>query len=240
MAKRSLVDTLIYIETPEAVEISLRPAGIFVRIKAFLIDLLIRGVLAYAMIYLVIFFLNEVSLSIGFIVIFALYWLYPVLFEFFWNGQTPGKRIFNLRVVQDNGTPVSFPQSLIRNLLRTFDMLPFAYAFGIVSMLLTANFKRVGDILSGCQVIYVDEPKIKIDKAILANVIAAKPPVPLTRDERTAVISFIERMPYLHEMRINELADELLGNTDIPVSQRVDTLKSWAKFMLDGKARFES
>ena len=60
------------------------------------------------------------------ILLFALEWLYPVVFELTPSGATPGKRVFGLRVVMDNGLPVTPAASMTRNLLRAADFLPFA------------------------------------------------------------------------------------------------------------------
>ena len=235
---KRFTDTITTVISPEAVEIELRPAGVWVRSRAFLLDFFIRVILS-----IVVFFLlsmlailsNGVANGLFYIAIFLVYWLYPVLFEVFWHGQTPAKKMFGLRVVQDNGTPVSFSQSLIRNLMRTADMLPFAYGLGISSMLLHPQFKRLGDILSGCLVIYVDEPKIKVNKQVFAGVQAIKPPIALSRNERLSLILFMERLPHLSVARQQELADELLRNSDIPANESIETLKSWAKFLISDR-----
>ena len=234
----SLIDSIVSVVTPEAVEIELRPAGVWVRSRAFLLDWAIRVILS-----IVVFFLlsmlaklsDGVATGLLFIAIFLVYWLYPVLFEVFWHGQTPAKRMFGLRVVQDNGTPVSFTQSLIRNLMRTADILPIFYGLGMSVMLLHPQFKRLGDILSGSLVIYTDEPKIKINKQVFAGVKAIRPPIALTRDERLSLILFMERLPHLSVARQQELADELLRNSDIPANESIETLKSWAKFLISDR-----
>ena len=234
----SLIDSIVSVVTPEAVEIELRPAGVWVRSRAFLLDWAIRVILS-----IVVFFLlsmlaklsDGVATGLLFIAIFLVYWLYPVLFEVFWHGQTPAKRVFGLRVVQDNGTPVSFTQSLIRNLMRTADILPIFYGLGMSVMLLHPQFKRLGDILSGSLVIYTDEPKIKINKQVFAGIKAIRPPIALTRDERLSLVLFMERLPHLSVARQQELADELLRNSDIPANESIETLKSWAKFLISDR-----
>lgn len=232
------IDTISSVISPEAVEIELRPAGVWVRSRAFLLDFVIRIGLALGALFLMLWILpltKGFSIGLYFIVIFIIYWLYPVLFEVFWHGQTPAKRVFGLRVVQDNGTPVSFTQSLIRNLMRTADILPIFYGLGMSVMLLHPQFKRLGDILSGCLVIYTDEPKIKINKQVFVGVKAIAPPIALTRDERLSLILFMERLPHLSVARQQELADELLRHSDIPANESIETLKSWAKFLISDR-----
>ena len=231
-------DTISSVISPEAVEIELRPAGVWVRSRAFLLDWVIRVILsivAFFVLSILAKLSNGVANGLFYIAIFLIYWLYPVLFEVFWHGQTPAKRVFGLRVVQDNGTPVSFTQSLIRNLMRTADILPIFYGLGMSVMLLHPQFKRLGDILSGCLVIYTDEPKIKINKQVFVGVKAIAPPIALTRDERLSLILFMERLPHLSVARQQELADELLRHSDIPANESIETLKSWAKFLISDR-----
>ena len=231
-------DTISSVISPEAVEIELRPAGVWVRTRAFLLDWVIRVILsivAFFVLSILAELSNGVANGLFYIAIILIYWLYPVLFEVFWHGQTPAKRVFGLRVVQDNGTPVSFTQSLIRNLMRTADILPIFYGLGMSVMLLHPQFKRLGDILSGCLVIYTDEPKIKINKQVFVGVKAIAPPIALTRDERLSLILFMERLPHLSVARQQELADELLRHSDIPANESIETLKSWAKFLISDR-----
>ena len=85
---------------------------------------------------------------------FLLSWFYPVFFEVWWNGQTPGKRATDLKVVCDDGTPVSFSKSIVRNFLRAADMLPTGYAVGLICCLIDPSFRRLGDLAAGTLVVY--------------------------------------------------------------------------------------
>lgn len=88
--------------------------------------------------------------------LFLLEWFYPIIFEVYRQGQTPGKKVMAIKVLQDNGIPVGWPTSLIRNLLRAVDFLPMMYGFGVVSMLIARNFRRLGDLAAGTLVVYVE------------------------------------------------------------------------------------
>jgi uncharacterized RDD family membrane protein YckC len=81
-----------------------------------------------------------------------------VLFELSPWAATPGKRALGLKVVMDDGLPVTPAASLIRNLLRAADFLPFLYAAGLISMLVRADFKRLGDLAAGHVVVHVADP----------------------------------------------------------------------------------
>lgn len=80
----------------------------------------------------------------------------------FWEttrrGQSPGKRLFHLRVVGDEGSPLTLLQSLARNLLRMVDVLPTNYIVGLLTMLNSRHGKRLGDIVAGTVVIRLDRP----------------------------------------------------------------------------------
>ena len=91
------------------------------------------------------------------ILFFVLEWFYPVVFELTLSGATPGKRVFGLKVVMDNGLPVTPAASITRNLLRAADFLPFFYGFAIVSMLMRRDCKRLGDIAAATMVVH--EPR---------------------------------------------------------------------------------
>jgi uncharacterized membrane protein SpoIIM required for sporulation len=81
-------------------------------------------------------------------------WGYYVLFEGFADGQTPGKRLHQLRVVRDGGYSIGFGASAVRNLMRVVDMLPPpTYFFGIVGLVISKSGKRLGDVVAGTLVV---------------------------------------------------------------------------------------
>jgi len=77
---------------------------------------------------------------------FLLEWFYPIVFEVYGQGQTPGKRSCGLAVVHDDGRPIGWSAAFIRNTLRGIDFLPLLYAAGFVSSLMNAQGKRIGDL----------------------------------------------------------------------------------------------
>ena len=140
----------------------------------------------------------------------------PVIFEVWRDGATPGKRSFNLVVLNDNGTPVTFGASLTRNLLRAVDFLPMLYAFGLVSMLFNRDFKRLGDLAAGTIVVYRDKPAVR---GKLPDARPVAPQVALTLNEKRAVLDFAERYATLTHERANELAEHaapLVGDAREP------------------------
>jgi len=156
------------IETPEQVDLRFPIAGIGSRFLALLTDTIIQLV---AEIVLLLLFVLVVSAAqrtaLGqmtdtaakwfvagvFLFHFLLYWGYFSLFEAFWNGQTPGKRLLKIRVIKDSGRQITFFESLARNLLRIVDLM-FGYLVGVICMLCNKQQKRLGDFVAGTIVVH--------------------------------------------------------------------------------------
>src|SRR4051812_37112925 len=84
----------------------------------------------------------------------ALWSGYFAVFEWIWRGQTPGKRWMKLRVIREDGRPISFYEAMIRNLLRLIDfMVPPFYSVGLVSVFATERDQRIGDLVAGTVVV---------------------------------------------------------------------------------------
>ncbi len=198
------LDTVVTAETPEGILLELRPAGLSPRFFAFLIDWLIRLVALYAVgIVIGIAGMTGIAAAALTILWFLLEWFYPVVFELSRSGSTPGKRVFGLRVVMDNGLPITPGASLTRNLLRVADFLPALFGFAIVSMLLRKDCKRLGDIAAATLVIHDTRPAPKIE---LNQVEPIAPVRPLSPDDQAAVIALAARAPTLTAERLDELA----------------------------------
>jgi len=84
---------------------------------------------------------------------FAVLWGYYIAFELRWDGRTPGKRVAGTQVVKVDGAPAGFTEVAIRNLVRTVDFLPIAYAIGVITMFLNRQSRRLGDFAAGTLVI---------------------------------------------------------------------------------------
>ncbi|HEX3245360.1 MAG TPA: RDD family protein [Chloroflexota bacterium] len=90
------------------------------------------------------------ALAIVVLLVFFAWWGYFLLFEMLWNGQTPGKRVFHLRVVRRDGQPISPTASLVRNVVRAADMF---FLLGLVVMIIDRQSRRLGDLAAGTLVI---------------------------------------------------------------------------------------
>ena len=224
-----VLDTAALAETPEGITIELRPAGLTARLYAFIIDQLIRLAILYAIAF-VAGFMRGLGFGLILISAFAIEWFYPVAFELGRWGATPGKRALNLKVVMDNGLPITPAASITRNLLRFADFLPFLYGFAAVSMLVRRDFKRLGDLAAATLVVYqpLPSPKIALDE--LEPIAPARPLAP--RDQ-AAIIALAARAPRLTRERLDELAAlaaPVCGDAGEPgqlVTQRVLAVAHW-------------
>src|SRR6266571_6483654 len=159
-------DETLIIETPERVPLHFALASIGNRFIACAIDHTIQILTLIALI--ILFSLVTDASDLGnrlsnapkwvvallVILVFLLMSGYFAFFEWIWNGQTPGKRWLKLRVIREDGRPISFFEAMVRNLLREFDIMPFPfYSVGLISVFATAKDQRVGDLVAGTVVV---------------------------------------------------------------------------------------
>ena len=200
-----MLDTYREVVTPEGVALHLPTAGPVPRALAWAIDLVIRlGVVAVAGTALGL--LGAMGQGLSLVLLFVVFWAYPILFEALWNGRTPGKRAMSLRVVAADGAPVGWLPAITRNLLRTVDMLPFGYATGLVASLADVHGRRLGDMVAGTVVVHEPGDGGHVPAAHAA---VLAPPVTLQVHEQAALVAFAERAPQLSPERQAELADVL-------------------------------
>lgn len=152
------------IETPELVALEFPLAGIGSRFIAVLVDYCIQAAVFVALILGTLLFMPSMQQFAGrsanwviallILVPFLLQWGYFSLFEGLWNGQTPGKRVAKIRVIQQSGRAVTMFESLARNLVRAIDFLPASYVAGVVSIFVTRRSQRLGDLVAGTLVVH--------------------------------------------------------------------------------------
>ena len=198
-----MLDTKSHIETPEGVRLPISIASICPRAYAYGIDLFIR-MLVLASISSVLSALGKLGSGLMLLIAFGLEWFYPVVFDVLNQGATPGKTVMGLQVVHDDGSPVSFSSSLLRNLLMIVDFLPVFYCLGALVSLCHPSSKRLGDLAAGTLVIYKSSPTRAFH--LDASLGKRSPLVGLNPAERRALVSFAERGPSLSPARREELA----------------------------------
>jgi uncharacterized RDD family membrane protein YckC len=196
--------------TPENVTVTYELAGVASRFLAALVDAFIQIVaigLLSAVAYLVgsnVPAAANVAVAVLIMGVFTTFFGYHILFEALWKGQSPGKRLLGLRVVRDGGLPVTFTSIVTRNLVRLVDFLLVFYGIGILSIIFSRQFKRLGDFAAGTIVVREETllppatlPPLPAQAAEL--VAPAMDVSAVSRGDYEAVRVFLGRAAYLPE-----------------------------------------
>jgi uncharacterized RDD family membrane protein YckC len=160
-------DETLVIETPERVPLHFALASIGNRFIACAIDhgIQVATLIAMGILFILIANVSDFSsrmssapkwvIALLIVLGFVLLSGYFALFEWLWQGQTPGKRWLKLRVIREDGRPISFFEAVVRNILRDFDILPIPpfYSIGLISVFVTNRDQRVGDLVAGTVVV---------------------------------------------------------------------------------------
>lgn len=210
------------VDTPENIEFGYDVAGVGVRFLAALVD---HSVFVGVM-YVVFRLMLGADASIEAFRIFGaictfLLCSYYIAFERFWNGQTPGKRLFGVRVVQEAGRPVTMLASVTRNLIRIIDFFPALYGFGILAMFIDQRTRRIGDLAAGTLVVR-DRQRVTLPMLMngmrsgrVANALASQgnamlPNMELLRSQDMAMVQdFLLRRTTLSPERRGRIAGQL-------------------------------
>lgn len=246
MAVPPPADTLQPVELADGVEIHLRVAGPAVRSIAWIVDLIIFGVIMMIIgITLSIMAIGTGDMTasgIFLLCLFTLSWFYNVFFEMGKKAATPGQRMMGLKVASVSGAPVRLPQSIIRNLLRVIDFMPGFYLFGLTCCLFTHRFQRLGDLVADTVVVYA-EPKSDKSATLQVNVEPMAPPMILTRVEQAALLQFLERAPQWSDARKTELTDllePLTGRTGLAGLTQTCSVGVWLQKGSQGSTTISS
>jgi uncharacterized RDD family membrane protein YckC len=151
----------------EKVPLVYRVAGLGSRFLAWLIDLCtMLGLLYVAAVMAAAWEAARegFGFALALVLTFVVQWGYFVLFEWLWHGQTPGKRVVGIRVIDLQGTGISFGQAAVRNVLRVVDglpllipdIVPLMYGVGFLVAAGNAEQRRLGDLAAGTLVVYVE------------------------------------------------------------------------------------
>jgi uncharacterized RDD family membrane protein YckC len=140
------------IETPEGVRFSYDLASPVTRTLAWIIDVAAIAVLTKGANQAAQYMAKvdaDWAAAIGVILYFVISMGYGIALEWRWHGQTLGKRVLGLRVVDAQGLRLQLSQVVLRNLLRLVDMLPLVYLVGGVASFCSRNCQRLGDLAAG-------------------------------------------------------------------------------------------
>ncbi|MDQ4123477.1 MAG: RDD family protein [Acidobacteriota bacterium] len=158
-------ETLV-IETPERVPLAFALASIGNRFLACALDHFLQAILLLLVAWAFFTFAGisrfdgyfeeapKWVIAVFIIVAFLIFTGYFAIFEWAMNGQTPGKRLLKLRVIREDGRPITFWEAAARNLLRNFDMMPLPfYSIGLISVFISNRDQRIGDLFAGTVVV---------------------------------------------------------------------------------------
>jgi uncharacterized RDD family membrane protein YckC len=226
MSATLATEDILIIETPERVPLHFALASIGNRFLACAID---HALQALAIILMIIGFTVIANYSsvgeeltsapnwvkaILILIVFLIVSSYFAFFEWIWSGQTPGKRWLKLRVIREDGRPVTFWEAAVRNLLRTLDMMPAPfYSIGLCSVFISLTDQRVGDMVAGTVVVREREAEAPAFAQVFASPVSdpalrrSFPPVNfvaelnvLTESEIQVVETFLRRRWDLADM----------------------------------------
>jgi uncharacterized RDD family membrane protein YckC len=204
------VDLSLRVETPENVTLVYRLAGPSIRLCAWVVDFGVRLGLGLVMLFsgvLIFSLIGLTGVSIGtwLVTYFLLTWAYYPVSEGFFRGKTFGKHVFRLRVIQQEGYPLTFLSAVLRNLVRTADSLPVGYGVGFLSMLIFGQFRRLGDLAAG---------SVVIEERVIA---VPRQPMIL---EKIAVLPRGQINSYVPDAACLSLIDQFLGRRQVLTYER--------------------
>lgn len=237
-----VIDTMLLVETPEKISFQYQLAGPFRRIIAYGLDVLFSIVgfflmvlLAYLLLLMMAFltsfvvsssFFSELFVIMGafgsaivWVLFFVVQWFYGAIMETYYNGQTLGKMVMGFRVISKDGHAIDGVQALLRNFFRLLDVFPMYYLLptgtvGLVAMMATPKFQRLGDLVAGT-IVVVDEKKwvpelAKFSDPRVAQLAEILPEdfVP-TRSMLKALAEYVDRRRFLSPSTTYEIAVQL-------------------------------
>jgi hypothetical protein len=164
--------------------------------------------------------------------VFIVIWGYYIICEMVTGGASPGKRALGLRVIRDNGLPINFTNSLLRNLVRIVDFLPWCYGVGLVTMFVSGRSQRLGDLAAGTLVVRIEEDATMPVSSTPAFVGTGR----LSPRERQLIVSFFDRQatlaPAARAQILHAIAQPLRARLD-PSSTLPD--ETWLRELLSSE-----
>lgn len=147
---------VLQLQTAEGHRLRLPLAGPMTRFIAWSIDLIATlAINAVLFGFLATFSLlsPDFSTALRIVLAFAVYLGYGIVLEWAWRGQTIGKHLMGIRVLDANGLRLTVGQVVMRNIMRLVDALPALYAVGGVAVVLSPKRQRLGDLVANTIVV---------------------------------------------------------------------------------------
>lgn len=229
----SAFDDRVLIESPDYVEVDVELAGVGSRFIAAIVDAAIIAALEFAILVVTAAVMSLVATNVGWmqavgsvgaaiaIGASSLVLLgYHIAGEMWMNGQSPGKRLMDIRVVKDNGQPIRFADSALRNFIRIFEFAAGAYTISIISILASRQCKRIGDFAAGTIVARATK------RAVPAHLAVDVSALPLPPEMRQAVQTGISRVTQAEYEFVSDFLQRC-GGLAPPMANRMAVQTGW-------------
>jgi uncharacterized RDD family membrane protein YckC len=231
------LDTTVRLVTPERIVFLYPLAGPFRRFFAYLLDLAVKvGLVLIGVMLATILIVGGSVSGLGPLMIgwFVLEWGYGAGLEGLFNGQTLGKRALGIRVVTDQGVPITGAQAVLRNVVGAADgLIPFFYLTGLSSMVLTSKFQRLGDLAAGTMVVVEERQRrsgvVRVEEPAVAALLHWLPVRVAAGPELARALSdYVKRrerfQPALREEMAAPLARPLRERFGLPANATADAV----------------
>jgi uncharacterized RDD family membrane protein YckC len=233
------MDRTLEVRTPESIAFSYELAGLGSRFLAVSVDMAIQTLVMIGIIWGLIYaaaHLNgavrnvpaptriETNLAIALIItiVFIVYFGYFILFEAFWNGQTPGKKLMGLRVVRDGGYPADFASIAVRNLIRVGEFAAGLYAISAVATVISPENKRLGDMAAGT--IVVRDARAAKLADLMQESTDTSHPLMLSPQERALIDQFVARRAGMAPRNRAQMASQIAARVRPRISRDLQQL----------------
>jgi uncharacterized RDD family membrane protein YckC len=209
----------IQIQSTELFFLENELANVGSRAVAYILDTILKVLAMFSLYYIVLNSMVSVwgnkGTFIAIVVLGIIYTGYHAILEFVMSGKTPGKMVMGLRVLKSDGSKISLLDSLIRNILRIVDIMPYGYMVAMVVMFFEKNNRRVGDLVADTIVIYDRTSRVTMRDYIKSRLSQSKPSLAvtisglhsLTPQEKSIIKTLYERintMDYAEKLKILE------------------------------------
>jgi uncharacterized RDD family membrane protein YckC len=208
--------------TTEKVPFTYRVAGIGSRYLAWLVDFLaLIGLTFIGLLFSNVLEIGRTGLGQATfqLWVFVLIWAYFLVFEWLWDGQTPGKRLLGIRVIRRNGTSVGFAGSALRNIVRVVDLLPAFYAFSFAVAASNRKNLRLGDLAADTLVVYLERRGGPVQAILDAE------------SDKARLALLRQRLNQLDRAQRQTLLDLCLRRDQLRVAERARLFRSTSVFV---------
>lgn len=221
----------VSIETTQQVSIDYEVADIGERIFAFILDSIVIGIYLIITLVWIIEVVGGINVGLYYMLIFLPVVLYHLLFEFFWNGQSLGKRALSIKVVRMDGTRPGIGNYLMRWIFRLFEISMTSGMVALCVILFNGKGQRIGDMAAGTTVIK-SRRRTSLEDTMLADIEDGYEPhfqaVAELTDQDVAIIKEVLNSSYDYDRNtyltmLDQTRNKVAGKLDISLSDETNS-----------------